>query len=227
MSNELLFFITILVSFSGVILAYRFFGKAGIFGWVGFATLLANIEVIKCVDMFGMSVTLGNVLYGSTFLATDILNEIYGGKTSRKAVRMGFYMLIVFIPLSQTSLLYTPNEADFANDAIQTIYHFSPRICAASLITYFISNTLNSYLYNWLGRFTHRIWIKNNCSTLICQALDTVLFTILGFLGIFEWNIILELILTTYAIKFIVAICDTPFIYIANHMAKSKTTDNL
>ena len=55
--NELLFFITIIVNFAGIILAYKFFGKKGLFAWIAFATISANIEVIKCVDIFGLSVT--------------------------------------------------------------------------------------------------------------------------------------------------------------------------
>lgn len=222
MSNELLFFITIIASFAGVALAYRLFGKAGIFGWIGFASLLANIEVIKCVDLFGMSVTLGNVLYGSTFLATDILNEAYDGKTSRKAIRIGFFVLIMYSICSQLSLLFTPNSADFASPAMKQIYTFSPRICIASLTAYFVSNTLDTYMYEWMSKHTKKIWLKNNTCTLLCQALDTVLFTILGFWGIFEWNIVVELIITTYIIKVIVAICDTPFVYLACKWMKNK-----
>lgn len=56
--NEILFFITLIVNFIGIILAFKFFGKKGLFAWIAFATVSANIEVIKCVDIFGLSLTL-------------------------------------------------------------------------------------------------------------------------------------------------------------------------
>lgn len=65
--NETLFFIAILLNFTGVIIAYRLFNKTGIYAWIALATVIANIEVIKCVDIFGLPLTLGNVTYGSIF----------------------------------------------------------------------------------------------------------------------------------------------------------------
>ena len=40
--------------------------------------------VVKTVAVFGLVATLGNVLYGSIFLATDILSEVYGKKAARR-----------------------------------------------------------------------------------------------------------------------------------------------
>ena len=73
--NESLFFISLIINFVGVLCSYKFFGKIGIFCWIAIATVIANVEVLKCVDIFNMALTLGNVTYGSVFLATDILNE--------------------------------------------------------------------------------------------------------------------------------------------------------
>ena len=112
--NEALFFITIIVNFAGVIFAYKFFGKMGIFAWIALATIVANVEVLKCVDIFGMALTLGNVTYGSIFLATDILNEKYGVEEAQKSVYLGFFALLMFTIITQIDLHYISNEADFS-----------------------------------------------------------------------------------------------------------------
>mgnify|MGYP003297088482 CR=1 FL=1 len=223
--NEFLFFITIIVSFFGVILAFRLWDRRGLFVWVGFATIIANIEVSKCVDIFGMSMTLGNVVYGSTFLCTDIISELYGGKESRKAVKMGFFALVTFVVLSQFSLLFRPNEYDQVSGAMHTLLSSTPRTCLASLTAYFISNTMDTYLYDWIGKHTRRIWIKNNASTFTSQLVDSILFTELAFAGTFPQNVVLELIVTTYAAKGIVAICDTPFVYWATSIHSKSSTN--
>ncbi len=225
--NEFLFFATILVSFLGVTLAFKLWDKRGLFVWVGFATIIANIEVSKCVDIFGMSMTLGNVVYGSTFLCTDIISELYGGKESRKAIRMGFFALISFAVLSQFSLAFQPNEYDEVSDAMHTLLSCTPRICLASLAAYIVSNTMDTYLYDWIGKHTTRIWIKNNASTFTSQLVDSILFTELAFAGTFPQDAVIELIITTYAAKGIVAVCDTPFVYWATRIhAKSASGDN-
>ena len=76
--NMLLFFVTAVVTFGLLVAVSRLFGKEGIYTWIGMAVVVANILVCKNVDLFGLSATLGNVLFGTVFLATDILTEQYG-----------------------------------------------------------------------------------------------------------------------------------------------------
>ena len=75
--NELFLIITLLLSFGGAILFLKVFGKGGLFAWIGICTVLANIEVTILVRAFGMDQTLGNTLFATTFLCTDILSELY------------------------------------------------------------------------------------------------------------------------------------------------------
>lgn len=222
MSNELLFFITLLASFMGVLIFYRLFGRVGMYCWMAFATVVANMEATKCVDMFGLSVTLGNVLFSSNFLCTDILHEKHGGKVARGAVWTSFGMLAVFVGLEQLTLLFKPNEFDLVDDALHQLFGFLPRMCVASAFTFLCSNMLDTYLYGWWSKKTKWIWLRNNGSTLISQALDSTMFSIIAFAGLMPWNAVWEMALTTYLIKIIVAICDTPFIYIAKQFAKPK-----
>ncbi len=65
--NEILFFTAIILNFICVILSYCFFGKTGVYVWIALATVIANIEVVKCVDISGMPLTLGNIAYGNVF----------------------------------------------------------------------------------------------------------------------------------------------------------------
>lgn len=220
--NELLFIATLLVNFIGILIAFKLFGKMGLYGWIAFATVSANIEVIKCVDLFGMSLTLGNVIYGTIFLATDILSELYGEKEARRGVYMGFFSMLAFTVMSQINLRYVPNASDYASDALQTIFSLTPRLCAASLVAYFISNTLDTYTYAAIKKALPAdkyLWLRNNGSTMTSQLIDSVLFTFGAFAGVFDVHMLLMLTLTTYAIKLIVALCDTPFLYIAKRMS--------
>ena len=66
MTNEIIFIATVLLYLGSVLLLYKFFGKNGLFAFAIFGTLLGNIAVCKCVDIFGVSTTAGNVLYAST-----------------------------------------------------------------------------------------------------------------------------------------------------------------
>ncbi len=80
LSNESLWFLLLFVNFTAILIAYRFFGKLGLYIWIPIATILANIQVLKMVDLLSIGVTLGNITYASSFLVTDILSENYGKK---------------------------------------------------------------------------------------------------------------------------------------------------
>lgn len=216
--NEILFFITLILNFSGILAAYKFFGKTGLYSWVAFATVMANIEVIKCVDIFGMSLTLGNVIYGTTFLVTDILGEKYSGKDARKAVYIGFASMLIFTLFTQINLLYVPNEEDFASDAMKTLFSLTPRLCLGSLTAYFISNVIDTFSFEFLKKRNTPLWVRNNLSTMTSQLVDTVIFTLIAFYGVFSNEMLIELMITTYVIKVVVAAFDTPFIYLAKRI---------
>ncbi len=89
-TNEFLWLVLLLINFSAILLAYRFFGKTGLYVWIPIATILANIQVLKMVDLLTIGVTLGNITYASSFLVTDILSENYGKRSAKRAVFIGF-----------------------------------------------------------------------------------------------------------------------------------------
>ena len=219
--NETLFFTAIIVNFLGVTLAYKLFSKTGIYAWVALATVIANIEVVKCVDIFGLPLTLGNVTYGSIFLATDILNEKYGREKAQKGVFLGFFSLLVLTLFTQIDLLYIPSSNDFAQGAMQTIFALTPRICLGSMLAYLVSNTMDVFLYKKIRDILPSdkfLWLRNNTATMTSQLVDTILFTFIAFFGVFPLSIVLKLCFTTYVLKLIIAVCDTPFLYLAKRI---------
>jgi len=64
------------------------------------------------------------------------------------------------------------------------------------------------------------LWLRNNASTWISQAIDSVVFVFVAFYGVFEMSILLSILFTTYFIKLLVAIFDTPVIYAGKWVMK-------
>lgn len=219
--NELLFIAEVILSFSGVLLAHKFFGKYGLFAWIAMNTIIANIEVVKCVDMFSMPMTLGNITFGSVFLATDIINEKYGRKVAQKGVFIGFFSLMTLTIFTQLDLLYVPNSEDFVQQSMQTLFAITPRLCFGSMFAYLISHTTEVFLFSTIRKFLPDdkfLWVRNNVATITSQLLDTILFTFIAFLGVFPFKTVVTLCLTTYLIKVVLAFCETPFLYAAKRI---------
>lgn len=230
MSNEIIFVASVLIYLGSVLLLYKLFGKNGLFAFAIFGTLLGNIAVCKTIDLFGVSTTAGNVLYASTFLVTDILSEKYGKKEATKAVKYSFAIMLLWLLGTQLNLMYTPNANDYISPSLQVVFGLVPRITIASLIGFVCSQNIDVFLYHFIwsktGENTKKLWLRNNGSTLISQAIDTVIFTTLAFWGVYPTEIFISILITTYLFKAIVALLDTPFIYLARKIAPMEEKKN-
>ncbi|MCT2537327.1 queuosine precursor transporter [Aquibacillus koreensis] len=227
MINELLWILFALVNFSLLIIMYRFFGKPGLFVWIGMSTVVANIQVLKTVELFGLTATLGNIIYGTAFLATDILNEKYGKKEAKKAVWMGFATLIAMTIMMQIALQFTPHADDFAQESLTTLFDLIPNVAIGSLTAYIISQYFDVWIYSKIKRALpseKHLWIRNNASTMISQLLDSFIFCFIAFFFVYPFEIWIQLFFTTYIIKFIVAAIDTPFLYLAKRMKVNENS---
>jgi uncharacterized integral membrane protein (TIGR00697 family) len=221
MTNELLLATSFIIIYGGVVAFYRFFGKGGLLAFNILATILANIEVLLLIRAFGAEMTLGNVLFASTFLITDILSENHSRKDANRAVVISTLCSVLFIAISQMWLLYTPSENDWASGAFHTIFSSTPRVVCASLAVYLISQLTDVWLYHkwweWCRkRFNdHRqgLWNKNNGSTMISQLLNTLLYTFFAFYGTYPIQTLVSIFASSYVIYFIISLLDTPFVY--------------
>ncbi|NOR25548.1 MAG: queuosine precursor transporter [Desulforhopalus sp.] len=221
LSNEVLWFFLLLANFSAILLAYRFFGKIGLYIWIPIATILANIQVLKMVDLLTIGVTLGNITYASSFLVTDILSENYGKKSAKKAVFIGFFSLTATVIIMNLALMFKPNEFDFIQQSLENIFALLPRIALASLIAYGVSQLHDVWAYNfWKNIFPSMkfLWLRNNASTMVSQLIDSLIFTFIAFWGLLPQSEFVQILITTYVVKLIVAAIDTPFLYMARFM---------
>ena len=229
--NEILFILSILFYLGGVLFAYKVFGKVGLYIWTAISAILANIEALKMVDMFGLSVTLGNALYASSFVVTDILSENHDKESANKAVNIGLFVTVIWVLATQLILMFEPNSLDFINGSLIEIFGLMPRIAIASIFTYAVVQKIDVILYHKVWEKTNKIfknsnkglWLRNNISTLTSQFLDTLTFTLIAFAGTMPFKELISLVLTTYILKAVVSILDTPIIYIAKKMKNKET----
>jgi hypothetical protein len=193
-------------------------------------TVVANVIAVKLIAVgevpyFGMLVgPAGVIVYASTFLLTDILGEIYGKEYGKKAVITGFAANVVAVVSILIALRWTP--APFMPEELlrsfDDIFGFAPRVVVASMIAYAISQTHDVYAFHFWkeklgGRF---LWFRNNASTMISQLIDTVIFITIAFYGKFDFPVLLSMIAGQYVLKFLIAIADTPLMYVATYTWK-------
>ncbi len=231
MPNELILVISLIFYYSGVLIFYKFFGLNGLYCYSVIATIFANIEVAVLITAFGLSQTLGNIMFACTFLITDIVSEIYGKKEAKRVVNISIITSILFIITTQIWMSYTPSEGDFAMSGLKILFSNTPRIVISSLVVYAIVQKLDVFLYHKWWEFTEKkfgdkkkyLYIRNNLSTLISQLINTILFTSFAFLGIFDLKTVLIVMASTYIIYLATSLLDTPIVYLVR---KIKPNEN-
>jgi uncharacterized integral membrane protein (TIGR00697 family) len=240
MPNELLWILFLLVELIAAVILFRAFGKLGLYALIAMNVILCNIQVQKEIRMIGLTFTLGNVLYGVIFFATDLLAEIHGKRAARRAVWLGFVVMLVTMVAMMFANAFAPAgaqgspEAQGASDAIQRLFGTFgslfdwdlgqvtfARVAVASLIAYIISQLHDVWAFHFWRLKTkgRHLWLRNNASTWVSQLMDSAVFCTLAFAGAKPTGIFFEILLTTYLIKLVVAALDTPFVYLGRRLA--------
>jgi uncharacterized integral membrane protein (TIGR00697 family) len=168
------------------------------------------------------------LLFPITYIFGDIFTEVYGYAASRRAIWLGFF---------GTSLLYVigaivialPSAPGWQNQqAFTTVFGFIPRILAASLIAFWAGEFANSYTMARLKLITNgrMLWTRTIGSTVVGQAVDTVLVITLTFGGIYSFHILLNIMLTGYILKVGYEVIATPVTYLViNWLKRTEQSD--
>lgn len=223
MQNELLLAASLLAAFGGLVVVFRFFGKGGIFSWICVCTILANIEVAALVNAFGMEQTLGNTLFAATFLATDMLSEFYGRKEARRGVLIGISASLAFIVFAKIWVCYIPSENDMALEPMKALFSNTPRILIASFAGFAASEFFDIWAYDAWWKWSEKkfgtrrrfLWLRNNGSTLVSQAINITIFSFGAFYGLYDFETLIAITVSAYVIYVFTSLLDTPFLYLA------------
>jgi uncharacterized integral membrane protein (TIGR00697 family) len=151
-----------------------------------------------------------------------MLAENHGKKAAQKAVWLGFMATAVMTVYMQVSLLFTPGQWDSSQVHLQSIFGFLPRIVIASLIAYIVSQSHDVWMFHLIRKKTQgrMLWLRNNASTFLSNIIDSTLFCLLAFAPIpwlpggEQWAVVISIWVTTIVLKMIIAVIDTPFIYL-------------
>ncbi len=177
--------------------------------------LISNIASTKIVAFGPFSFDGGTLLFPLAYIFGDVLTEVYGYARSRRVIWLGFLAAALLAGvLSIVNAL--PAASDWTGQAaFETILGQTPRIVAASLLAYFAGEFTNSFVLAKLKIFTSGkyLWIRTIGSTLIGEGLDTAIFCLVAFAGVFSNELLLVVIISNYIFKVGVEVLATPLTY--------------
>ncbi|MDA0989131.1 MAG: queuosine precursor transporter [Verrucomicrobia bacterium] len=221
--QSLLWIVTVCFDLLITVLMYRIFGKSGLYAVIVLDVMLCNLQGPKLTTVFGMTTSLGLILYSGIYFATDLLGERYGRREANRAVLIGFAANVAMVALMSMSLLFLPTQiggkatrlATDAHDALSFLFGFTPRFVFGSMLAYLISQTHDVWLFHWLKHKTQgrHLWLRNCLSTMVSQAIDTIIYSLVVWWAVLDLKTAIQLAGAKYVFKFIIALLDTPFIY--------------
>lgn len=230
--QDILWMLTVTVDLSLTLLMYRLFGKTGLYGVIVLNIMLSNIQGPKLTMIFGLETSLGLILYAGIYFATDLLSEKYGQREASRAVMLGFATSIIVVIIMSVNLMFIPSAdkevALRTHEALVSLFNFTPWFVFGSLFVYLVSQNLDVWIFHYIKDKTQgrHLWLRNNVSTMVSQLVDTVLYTLIVWWPLFlqneedltAWEALQlagALAVAKYFFKVLIALIDTPFIYIA------------
>ena len=181
-------------------------------------------SLVRDGSTYTMSVPVGLLAYPVTFLATDLISELFGRKKAQLVVWIGFFMNTYMLLLMSVGHWF-PNTYGVSGglNLFEGVYDFVIANTISSMIAYLIAQSVDVKLFHFWKRVTKGkyLWIRNNGSTMFSQLVDsTAILSILYVSGNLGSNIdslvaLGILILNSYLFKFLFALFDTPLIYAA------------
>src|ERR1700723_489037 len=168
------------------------------------------------------------LLFPITYIFGDVFTEVYGYAASRRAIWLRFCGTALLYVIGAT-VIALPSAPGWRNEqAFTTVFGFIPRILAASLIAFWAGEFANSYTLARLKLITNgrMLWTRTIGSTVVGQAVDTILVITLTFGGIYSASILLNIMVTGYALKVAYEVIATPLTYlVVNWLKRAEQSD--
>ena len=199
-------------------------------------TLGNVVGITKFVDLGWFVIPAGLLAYPFTFLATDLISELYGRRRAQSIVWVGFSMNVFMLVLMWLGhMLPDATGVSGATTTFEQVYAFMKPNVVASMVAYLVAQSIDVQLFHFWRQLTdgRHLWLRNNGSTMLSQLVDTALILSIlyaaGSLGEDVDSIakLIPLALSSYAFKLVFALLDTPLFYAGVYVLRDRvTTDN-
>jgi len=183
-----------------------------------FVTILLCSNVIgaaKVATLWGFTFGAGVLFFPISYIFNDVLTEVYGYARARKVVWAGFGAIIFASFMSWVIVSLPPALGWNDQAAYETVFGQTPRIVFASLTAFFVGEFANSYVLAKMKVRTNgrHLWMRTIGSTIIGEGVDSIVFYPVAFLGVWDNQLVLTVMMSNYVIKVAWEALVTPVTY--------------
>jgi hypothetical protein len=188
------------------------------FAMAAFVAILLCSNLIgaaKVASISGFEFGAGILFFPLSYVLGDVLTEVYGYARARRVVWVGFAALIFMAVMSTVVVGLPPADTWHGQSAYETVFAVTPRIVIASIVAFWAGELANAYVMARMKVWTEgkRLWTRTIGSTVVGQGVDSLLFYPIAFLGIWEIETVLTILVTNYMLKVVWEAMLTPVTY--------------
>lgn len=179
--------------------------------------LTANVISVKLLDIYGLILPAGVLIFPIGYIAGDVLTEVYGYTCARRVIWLGFLCNLLLVGAGALAQALPPAPFWKGQAAYEEILGYTPRLLLASVVAYLFGELLNSRVMAWMKALTkgRRLWTRTIASTLVGQGADSLLFIGIAFFGTMPTGVLLMTVLTQWLFKTAYEALATPLTYLA------------
>jgi hypothetical protein len=185
--------------------------------------ITANIIAVKIISIGSFVLPAAIIVFPINYIFGDILTEVYGYKTARKVIWLGFACNLIFVFFALIGqIMPSASFWEGQQEAYKSILGFTPRLLAASFAGYLVGEFVNSFVMARMKIMTKGrwLWTRTIGSTIFGEGLDTAIFITLAFIGTPSFAPIM--IFNHWVSKVGIEVIFTPVTYIAVNWLKRK-----
>lgn len=185
--------------------------------------IVANITAVKLVGIFGLVLPAGVVVFPISYIAGDVLTEVYGFRQARRVIWLGFFCNLVAVLAIWLGGVLPAAPVFDAQEAYERILGYAPRLLVASFLAYLVGEFANSIVLARMKVATNGRWLWSRTigSTLVGQGLDSLVFVVVAFFGTVPPAVIISAVVAQWIFKSLYEVAATPLTYLVVNRLKS------
>jgi uncharacterized integral membrane protein (TIGR00697 family) len=182
------------------------------------ALIVADLIGGRFFRFGSVDLSVGMLAFPLTFVLTDVVNEFYGPAGARRITYLGLGTAAFAFLVINVALALPPSPKGLPDGVFRDVFGWSRRLYIASLSAYLIGQLADITIFSLFRQLTrHRLlWLRATGSTLISQAVDTIVVNSVLLSGREPVSSISRIVLHSYLTKIVIAIALTPVIYAAH-----------
>lgn len=186
----------------------------------------ANTVGLKIMPfLFGSHLSVAVFSFPIVFLMTDVIGEVYGKAVAKLFVLAGFISTALFIGYSIISLaLPWSKEGLWVQEGYNQVFGISARMAVASLAAFLIAEYQDVFTFFFFRKkFGKRFfWLRSMLSNIWSQFLDSAIFMVIAFAGVYANHTLINIIITWWLYKVAMGACYTPLSYLGIYLLRGK-----